>query len=45
MIALASGIVGGRQDPETVSVRLEVKDDSDEPVFSPRWAVINLRIL
>lgn len=41
-IELAAGTVVPQQDPETVTVQLEARDDSDRPVFGVPNAVINL---
>ena len=45
VIALASGVTAPKEDPERVTVSLEVKDDGEQPVSGPDQAVIHLRIV
>jgi hypothetical protein len=44
LIALAAGVAVPQQEPETVTVKLEVRDVSGKQVFSASNAVINLTV-
>lgn len=44
LIALAAGIAVPQQEPETVTVKLEVRDASGKQVFSASDALINLTV-
>lgn len=44
IITLVVGILAPQQEPETVTVRLEARDDSERPVFGEQDAVIKVTI-